>query len=202
MKKTIAAAFVVSLLCVQNLTTAHAATGPLDSIGSRLIFDNFPVGTGFNVAKESVESQNIPGCSQVKTFQVYEASVPGQVIVAMCQEGELGPSNIEATLAKQVTDAKAFLKRVPATPATQPILAGLEPVAVSFEDGKQGKALTLLSLGHGIALVPFAYAVTPRKDATIVVQAYLDPNAPPRNLTKPIAALLQGIYKGLQQNKN
>jgi len=200
MKKSITTALVVSLLCFQNLNSAHAATAPLDSIESRLIFDNFPVGTGFNVAKESVESQNIPGCSQVKTFQVYEASVPGQVIVAMCQEGELSPSNIEATLAKQVTDAKEFLKRVPPT-AAQPILAGLEPVTVSLEDGRHGKALTLLSVGHGFALVPFAYAVTRRKDATIVVQAYLDQNAP-RNLTKPIAALLQGIYKRLQQNKN
>ena len=131
MKKTITAAFVVSLLSFQNLNAAHAATGPLDSIESRLIFDNFPVGTGFNVAKESVESQNIPGCSQVKTFQVYEGSAPGQVIVAMCKEGELSPGNIEATLARQVTDAREFLKRVPAT-AAQPILAGLEPVTVSF----------------------------------------------------------------------
>ena len=200
MKKSITAAFVVSLLSFQNLNAAHAATGPLDSIESRLIFDNFPVGTELNVAKESVESQNIPGCSQVKTFQVYEGSVPGQVIVAMCKEGELSPSNIEATLARQVTEAREFLKRVPAT-AAQPILAGLEPVTVSFDDGKQGKALTLLSVGHGLALVPFAYAVTPRKDATIVVQAYLDPNAP-RNLSKPIAVLLQGIYKRLQQNRN
>lgn len=200
MKKSITRAFVLSLLCFQNLHTAHAATGPLDSIDSRLIFDNFPVGAGFNVATESVEPQNISGCSQVKTFQVYEAGVPGQVVVAMCQEGELGPSNIEATLAKQMTDAKEFLKRVPATVA-QPILAGAEPVTVSLGDGKQGKALTLLSVGHGFALVPFAYAVTPKKDATIVVQAYLNPNAP-RNLTKPIAALLQGIYKRLQQNRN
>ena len=99
-----------------------------------------------------------------------------------------------------MTDAKEFLKRVPAT-AAQPILAGLEPVTVSFDDGKQGKALTLLSVGHGLALVPFAYAVTPRKDATIVVQAYLNQDAP-RNLSKPIAVLLQGIYKRLQQNRN
>jgi hypothetical protein len=200
MKKSITTAIVLSLLCLQNLNMAHAATGPLDGIEPRVISDNFPVGTGFKVTAESTASQTMPGCSQVKTFQVYEDSAPGQVIVAMCQEGELGPGNIEATLAKQVTDAKEFLKRIPPT-AAQPILAGLEPVTVSLEDGKQGKALTLLSVGHGIALVPFAYAVTPKKDATIVVQAYLNSNEP-RNLTKPIAALLQGIYKRLQQNRN
>jgi len=200
MKTILTTAIVLALLCLQNSNMAHAATGPLDRIESRVIFDNFPVGTAFKVAGEGVASQNIPGCSNVKTFQVYEDSAPGQVIVAMCQEGELGPGNIEATLAKQVTDAKEFLKRVPPA-AAQPILAGLEPVTISFEDSKQGKALTLLSVGHGIALVPFAYAVTPTKDATIVVQAYLNSNEP-RNLTKPIAALLQGIYKRLQQNRN
>jgi hypothetical protein len=200
MNKSITTALALSLLCFQNLNTAHAETGPLDSIESRLIFDNFPVETGFDVATESVESQNIPGCSQVKTFQVFEADVPGQVVVAMCQEGEFGPSNIEATLAKRVVEAKKFLKNMPA-PHAQSMLAGAEPVTVSLEDGKQGKALTLPYVGHGFALVPLAYAVTLKKDATIVVQAYLNPNAP-RNLTKPIAALLQRIYKRLQQNRN
>jgi hypothetical protein len=59
---------------------------------------------------ESVVSQNVPGCSQVKTSEVLEADVPRQIVVAMRQEGEFGPSNIEATLAKQVAEAKALLK--------------------------------------------------------------------------------------------
>jgi hypothetical protein len=200
MNKTIATTLVLSLLCFQTWNTAHAAAGPLDRIESRLVFDNFPVGSDFDIAIESTESQNIPGCAQVKTFEVVEADIPGQIVVAMCQEGEFSPGNIEATLAKQVAGAKESFKNMPA-PFAQAMPAGAEPVTVPLEDGRQGKALTLPYVGHGVALVPLAYAVTATKDATIVVQAYLDPNAP-RNLTKPIAALLQGIDKRLQQNRN
>jgi|APAra7269097289_1048552.scaffolds.fasta_scaffold03461_6 hypothetical protein len=198
MNKSITAVLALSLLCFQDFHAAHAATGPLDSIDSRLIFDSFPVETGLDVATESVESQTIPGCSQVKTFQVFEANVPGQVIVAMCQEGEFGPRSIEATLFKRVAEAKEVLRKVP-SPLAKSMLEGAEPVTVSLEGGKQGRALTLPYIGHGFALVPLAYAVTLKKDATIVVHAYLNPNAP-RDLTKPIAALLQGIYKRLQQD--
>lgn len=200
MNKSIRSALALSLLCFQFWYPAHAATGPLDSINSQLIFENFPVKTVIGVGTESIESQNIPGCAQVKTFQVFEAGVPGQVVVALCQKGEFGPSNIEATFAKQVAEAKERLKHMPA-PLAQSMLAGAEPVTVSLGDGKQGKALTLPYVGHGFALVPIAYAVTPKKDETILVQAYLNPNAP-RNLTKPIAALLQGIYVRLRQNRN
>jgi hypothetical protein len=111
---------------------------------------------------------------------------------------EFGPRSIEATLFKRVAEAKEVLRKVP-SPLAKSMLEGAEPVTVSLEGGKQGRALTLPYIGHGFALVPLAYAVTLKKDATIVVHAYLNPNAP-RDLTKPIAALLQGIYKRLQQD--
>jgi hypothetical protein len=75
----------------------------------------------------------------MQPMQRLEAGRPGQVMVALCQEGELGARGIDATLAKQIADAKEFLKRVSPSVA-QPILAGAEPETVSLADGTQGKA--------------------------------------------------------------
>jgi len=188
---------ILFLLCFHNWTAAQAAAGPLDSIGSQLIAENFPLEAGIDVDVESTESQRIAGCFQVKSFQVFEAGVPGEVIVAMCKDGKFSPRNIDATLAKWVSDSKDSFKTMPPHVA-QFMLAGADPVTVALDDGRQGKAMTLPAVGHGFALIPLAYALTPEGDASIVIQAYLSPNKP-RNLTKPIATLLQGIYKGLRQ---
>jgi hypothetical protein len=198
MNKSITTTIILSLLCFPDWNAAHAAVGPLDSIDSQLISENFPLKIDIGIDSESAELEKIPGCAHVKSFPVFEADVPGKIILAICKEGEFGPSNIEATVAKLVADAKETLKNMP---FAQSILAGAEPITVSLEDGKQGKALTLPYVGHGLVMVPLAYAVTARKGASIVVQAYLNPNEP-RNLNKPIAVLLQAIYKRLQENRN
>lgn len=198
MNQSIAKTIFLSLLCFYSWN-AHAAPGPLDRIDGRLISENFPVEGGIAVDPGSPESQSTPECSQLRSFGVVESGVPGQIVVTLCQRGEFGPANIEATLAKEIAEAKKSFKNWPA-PAAHSILAGLEPMTVPLEGGAQGKALTLPYAGHGLALIPLAYALTPGKDASIVVQAYLNPNAP-RQLTKEIAALLQGIYKRLRQDK-
>ena len=200
MSKSITATIVLFLLCLQDWNTAQAAKGPLDGIGSQLIASNFPLDTAIDVGVDSTESQKIDGCFQVKTFEIVGAGASGQVVVAMCKDGKFSPSNIDATLAKWVADSKDTFKYMPPHVA-QFMLAGADPVPVALVDGKQGKAMTLPAVGHGFALIPLAYARTAEGDASIVVQAYLDPNNP-RNRTEPIAVLLQGIYKGLQQKKN
>ena len=195
MKKSLLSTFALSLLVLLNSNAAHAATGPLDSIESELIAENFPLGTEMGVDTGSADVNKIAGCLQVRTFEIVENNAPGQIIVALCKDGEFSPRNIDAAFAKRVADAKNSLESLP-PPAAQFMLAGLDPVAVPLANGRQGKALTLPVIGHGFALIPFAYALTPGKDMTIVVQAHLNPNAP-RNLTKPIGVLLQAIDQRL-----
>ena len=188
------------LLCCYGGSVAQAAAGPLDSIESPLISGNFPLEGGIEVETGDAQSQAIPGCSQVKTFQLSGAGNRGEVIVALCEGGKFGPNNIDATLGKWVADSRESFKTMPPHVALF-MLAGADPLPVVLEGGRQGKAMTLPAVGHGFALIPLAYAVMPKGDATVVVQAYLDPNNP-RVLTEPIAVLLQGIYKRLQQKKD
>lgn len=189
---------IIPLLLSVLGANAASAAGPLDAIDSRLVVENFRLDTGFDIEIEAAESEAIPGC-RVKTFQVLEDGVPGQIVLALCREGEYGPARIEATIAKQIADARLTFSKFPA-PAAATLLEGVDPVAVSLPGGAQGKALALPSVGHGLALVPIGYAVMPRHDASIVVQAYLNPNRP-RTLSEPMASLLQGIYKRLQQKE-
>lgn len=50
-------------------------------------------------------------------------------------------------------------------------------------------------------MITQAHAVTPAKDATIVILVAMNPDNP-RNLNKPAAALLQAVYKRLEQDKD
>jgi len=195
MKKSLLSTFALPLLVLLNWNLAHAATGPLDSIESQLIAENFPLGTEIGVDTGNADVNKIAGCSQVKTFQIVENNALGQVIVALCKDGEFSPRNIDAAFAKRIAYARDLLEGLP-PPAAEFTPAGLGPVEVPLSNGRQGKALTLPVMGHGFALIPFAYALTPEKDMTIVVQAHLNPNAP-RNLTKPIGVLLQAIDQRL-----
>ncbi|MEW6020808.1 MAG: hypothetical protein AB1807_01590 [Pseudomonadota bacterium] len=197
MKKSMLSTIALSLVCLQGGHAAHASAGPLDGITSQLIAENFPIANDIEVGTESAAVQTIAGCVQTKTFDIVENNASGQIIVAVCKDGEFGPQNIDAAFAKRVADAKDAFKNLP-PPAMQFMLAGLDPIVLPLENGRQGKALTLPVVGHGFALIPFAYALTPGKESTIVIQAYLNPNAP-RNLSKPIGTLLQGIDKRLYQ---
>lgn len=188
------------LLCFQAWAVSHAAASPLDGIDSRLIFEHFPLTSLKGVDSQGVEVTSLPGCRQAKSFQVLEANMPGQIIVAICKEGEFGPGNIEAVVARQVAEARETLKKMPA-PVAQAFLAGAEPIDVPLGDGNRGKALTLPIVAHGLLTVPLAYAVSAKKDSTIMVQAYLSPNDP-RNLNQPIAALLQAVYTRTQQSRD
>lgn len=196
MKKSILSTFALLLLLL-NWNAAHAAPGPLDSIESQLIAENFPLGTEIGVDTGSVETNKMAGCLQIKTFEIVENNALGQIIVALCKDGEFSPRNVDAAFAKRVGDARNSLAGLP-PPAAQFMLAGLDPVAIPLSNGRQGKALTLPVIGHGFVLIPFAYALMPGEDMTIVVQAYLNPNAP-RNLTKPIGVLLQAIDQRLSR---
>ena len=190
--KWIAAAVFSFLLVSHNSNAAQAAAGPLDGIDSRLIYENFRLESITDVSVESNASAVIPGCTQVKSFQVVEGA-PGSIVVAICTEGAFGPHKIEATVATQVAQAKEALKTVPPHVANF-MLSGIEAVEVPLDAGSRGKALTIPAIGHGFAMLPLAYAVTASKDATIFLEAYLDPNKP-RNLNAPMAALLKAIHQ-------
>jgi hypothetical protein len=189
--KRIVAAVFSSLLVVHNWNAVHAAAGPLDGIDSQLIYNNFRLESITDVSEETNASV-IPGCAQVKSFQVVEGA-PGSLIVAICREGDFGPGNIEATVARQVAQAKEALKTLPPHVATF-MLSGIEAVEVPLDAGSRGKALTIPAIGHGFVMLPLAYAVTTREDMAIFVQAYLDPNNP-RNLNVPMAALLKAVHQ-------
>jgi len=187
----IAAAACALLLVLPGWTAAHAAAGPLDGIDSQLIYKNFPI-EGITDVSEQRGPSAIPGCAQVKSFEVVEGS-PGTVMIAICKDGEFGPEKIEATVARQVAQARQALNTVPPQLADF-MLAGIEAVEVPLDAGGRGKALTIPVIGHGLAMVPLAYAVMAGEDAAIFVQAYLDPNRP-RNLNVAMAALLKAIHQ-------
>jgi len=175
---------------------AAPAADPLSQVDGRLILENFPLEGIEGIDEQADTSQRIPGCAQVKSFDVYENNVPAQVIVALCSEGEFGPGAIDATMAGRVAQARATLAGMPA-PVAALMLAGVDPVEVPLAGGNHGKALTIPAVGHGFVLLPLAYAVNARKDATILIQAFTNPNKP-RNLNGPMATLLQAVYKSLQ----
>jgi hypothetical protein len=189
-KKWIAAAVFSSLLVSHNWNAAHAAAGPLDGIDSQLIYKNFPI-EGITDVSEEGDPSVIPGCAQVKSFEVVDGA-PGTVMIAICKDGDFGPEKIEATVARQVAQARQALKTVPPHVANF-MLSGIDAVEVPLDAGGRGKVLTIPAIGHGFAMLPIAYAVTAGKDAAIFVQAYLDPNKP-RNLNEPMGALLQAIH--------
>ena len=190
--KWIAAAVCASLFVVHNGNAAGAAAGPLDGLDSEFIYKNFPLENITSVSEK--RAHVIPGCAQVKSFEVVEGS-PGNLVIALCQEGQFGPANIDATMAGQVAQARETLKTMPPQLANF-MLAGIEAVEVPLDAGSHGKALTIPAIGHGFVLLPFAYAVTAGKDRTIFIQAQLNPNNP-RNLNVPMAALLKAIHQRL-----
>lgn len=195
--KWLAAAVLLPFLCLHNWSEARAAAGPLDKIDGRLIYENFPLEKMGGVSEGTDGAANIPGCAHTKSFEVFEDGVPGQVIVSLCSEGRLGPRDIEATINKQVTEAEASLKGLPG-PLADLMRSGIKTVDVPLDAGSHGKALTIPVVGHGFMMMPFAYAITARKDVAIVVQAPLNPNKP-RNLTAPMSALLKAINKRVLQ---
>jgi len=197
--KSALAVLGVSLLCLHLGHAAHAAGGPLDAIDNRLVAENFRLESIAGVGSDVAAPDSMPGCADAKVFQVFEAGAPGQIVVTLCKQGEFGPSKIEATLAEQGAQAREAFKRMPA-PAVQFLLSGAEPVAVPLGDQSNGMVATLPYVGHGIVLITLAYAITPAKDATIVMQIAMNPDNP-RNLNKPAAALLQAIYRRLEQDK-
>lgn len=190
--KWIAAAVCASLFVVHNGNAAGAAAGPLDGLDSEFIYKNFPLESMTDVSE--VKAHVIPGCAQVKSFEVVEGS-PGTLVIALCREGQFGPENVDATMAGQVAQAKETLKTMPPQLANF-MLTGIEAVEVPLDAGSHGKALTIPAIGHGFVLLPFAYAVTAGKDRTIFIQAQLNPNNP-RNLNVPMAALLKAIHQRL-----
>lgn len=191
--KWLTATVFASLFVVHNWNAAHAAAGPLDGLDSEFIYKNFPIESMTDVG-EGTNARVIPGCTQVKSFEVVEGG-PGTLIVAICREGNFGPANIEATMAAQVAQAKEALKTIPPQLAGL-MLSGIEPVQVPLDAGSHGKALTIPAIGHGFVLLPFAYAVTAGKDRTIFIQAHLNPNNS-RNLNVPMTALLKAIHQRL-----
>lgn len=199
MNKSLAVFFTIYLLCFQNCHAAQSAQGPLDNIDSRFVYKNLGIKTIVGIKEDDARPENMPDCAQVKTFQLFEAGAPGQIVIALCGNGEYGPGNIESTFAKQVAQAKDTIKRFRA-PGEQVLLAGAEPVGIPLEDRHQGQVSTLPYVGHGVVLVTLGYAVTAGNDATVVVQAALNPNEP-RNLNEPIAALLKAIYERIRQDK-
>jgi hypothetical protein len=199
MNKSLAILFTVYLLCFQNCHAAQPVQGPLDKIDGRFVYKSLGIKTIVGIKEDDARPENMPDCAQVKTFQVFEAGAPGQIVIALCGQGEYGPGTIESTFARQVEQAKNTIKRFPA-PGGQVLLAGAEPVAIPLEDRRHGQVSTLPYVGHGVVLVTLGYAVTAGNDATLVVQAALNPNDP-RNLNEPVAALLKAIYERLQQDK-
>lgn len=191
--KWMSAAGFAFLFASHNWHAAHAAAGPLDGVDSEFIYKNFPLESMTDVGEEN-NARVIPGCAQVKSFEVVEGA-PGSIIVAVCREGKFGPAAIEATVAGQVAQAREGLKTVPPQVADF-MLSGIEGTEVALDAGSRGKALTIPAIGHGFVMLPLAYAVTAGKDRTIFIQAHLDPNKP-RNLNGPMAVLLKAIHQRL-----
>ena len=169
----------------------------MDKIDGQFVADNFRLENVVGVSEGRHGRASIPGCPHTKSFEIVEDGASGEILVALCTEGKLGPRDIEASVAGQVSQAEASLQGLPA-PLADLMRSGIAAVDFPLEAGSHGKALTIPVLGHGFLMMPFAYAITAKRDATIVVQAHLNPNKP-RNLTAPVAALLKAIHKRVLQ---
>lgn len=193
------AATIVLSLSFHGWSTAHAAPGPLNRIGPQLVFDHFKLDRISAVGSETDDSRTIPGCPYVRSFVVIEEGAPADIVVALCSSGDLGPANIEATVGKQVAEARAAVANMP-PPVVALVQSGTDAVQVPLAGGRQGKALTIPAVGHGFVMSPFAYAMTAQGDMSLVVQPMLNPNRFD-NLNAPLGALLQAIDARLQQGQ-
>jgi len=114
MVKSVLVVLGAALLCLHPDLPAHAAGGPLDVTDNSFVSKNFPFETATGISSESAPPDSIPGCTDVKLFQVCESG-SGQISVALCRQGVFGPGDIEATLTAQVAQAKASFKGFPAS---------------------------------------------------------------------------------------
>ncbi|QNA90055.1 hypothetical protein G4G28_18980 [Massilia sp. Dwa41.01b] len=194
---SVAAIFALSLSCFHGWDPAHAAAAnPLERIDPKLIAEHFKHERVEGVGSEIDDSRTLPGCPWVRSFVVMDEGASGDIVVALCSSGTLGPASVEATVGKQVAEARRAVAAMPA-PLVAAVQSGTEGVEVPLAGGRRGKALTIPAIGHGLVMAPFAYAVTAKKDMTLVVQPMLNPNRFD-NLNAPLAALLQAIDARLQ----
>jgi hypothetical protein len=170
----------------------------LNTVDAVLIAKNFSLNEALGEGEYSNNSTKIPGCKQVRKFDIYEGSHPSPIVMALCDEGDFSPTNIQATIDKQVNQAKQALGRMPSE-MSKILLSGLPGVPVALDGNRKGMAITIPVIGHGIGMIPTAYAIDEERKITLYIQAYTDPNNP-RNLNVPMAKLLKAIDRHVHES--
>ncbi|MBC3874545.1 hypothetical protein [Undibacterium flavidum] len=72
------------------------------------------------------------------------------------------------------------------------IRAGMKELHFSLASGNEAKASTMTYVGHGMAMIPTAYAIYRKNQQSLYVQAFTDPNKP-RLLSQAMKQLLLAL---------